>query len=286
MKKNYLSAAIGIGALIIIEACIFSVDVREQAVILQFGKPVSVIKSPGLHTKLPYPLQTVVFFSDQLLEYDASSAEILTEDKKALVVDNYARWRITDPLKFMQAVRDERGAQARLDDIIYSELRVELGKFNLQSIVSALRDSIMMIVSQRCNEKAVAYGIEVVDVRTIRADLPEQNEKAVFDRMRSERLRMATLHRSGGEQEALKIRALTLRDSTILMANSYKVAQKNRGDGDGGAITIYAAAFEKDPQFYAFTRSLEAYRKTLKNKTTIVVGTESEFFKYLEGPKK
>lgn len=286
MKNKYLSISIGIIALILIEMCVYTVDVKEQAVTLQFGKPVSVVKDPGIHTKLPYPFQTVTFYDDRLLEYDASPEEILTEDKKTLVVNNYARWRIADPLKFMQAVRDEHGAQARLDDIIYSELRVELGKFTLQSIISALRDSIMFTVSQRCNEKAQEYGIEVVDVRTIRADLPEQNEKAVFDRMSSERLRMATLHRSGGEQEALKIRAQTLKDSTIMMANAYKIAQKNRGEGDGQAITIYAAAFEKDPQFFAFTRSLEAYKKTLKNKTTIVVGTESEFFKYLEGLKK
>ena len=285
MKKSYIIIAMAVFILIFMQAFLFTVDETNQAVILQFGEPISEIRDAGLHFKLPF-LQTVTYIDSRLLEYDAAPTEILTQDKKALVVDNYSRWKVTEPLLFMQTVRDENGAQARLDDIIYSELRVELGKFDLQSIVSATRDSVMHIVTVRCNELAKEYGIEINDVRIKRADLPEENERAVFDRMRSERLRMATLHRSGGEQDARIIRAQTLKDSTIIMADAYKIAQKNRGEGDAEAVKIYADAFEKDPKFFNFTRTLEAYKKTLSGKTTIVMSTDAEFFQYLESMKK
>ncbi len=264
----------------------FTVDETRQAVILQFGKPVAEIKDPGLHIKLPAPIQTVTFFEDRLLEFDSAPTEVIMEDKKTLVVDNYSRWKIEDPLLFMQTVRDENGAQARLDDIIYSELRVELGRFNLQEIVSATRDSIMQTVTRRCAEKAKEYGIGIVDVRIKRADLPEENERAVFGRMRSERLRMATLHRSGGEEQSRQIRAQTLRDSTIIMANAYKIAQKNRGEGDSAAVKIYADAFGKDIRFFEFTRTMDAYRKTLSDKTIFVIGTDNEFLNYLKRLQK
>mgnify|MGYP000704590172 CR=1 FL=1 len=204
-----LVTAVIISVIVIIiglNLCLFVVHQTEYALLIQLGKPVKEVLKPGLYFKIPF-IQTVSFFEKRILEYDSAPTEIVTRDKKNLVVDNYARWKITDPLKFMQAVKDENGAQSRLDDIVYSELRVELGRYNLNEIVSLHRDTIMAEVTERCNEKSQEYGISIVDVRIKRADLPEENEKAVFERMRAERLRQANQYRSEGEEEALKIRA-------------------------------------------------------------------------------
>jgi len=270
--------------IIILNLSLFTVDEKEQAVILQFGEPINIIQEPGLNAKIPF-IQTVSYFEDRLLEYDAAPTEIVTKDKKNLVIDNYARWNISDPLQFMQAVRDENGAQLRLRDIVYSELRVELGRYDLIDIVSVRRDTIMEVVTKRCNEKSQKYGINIIDVRIKRADLPEENEKAVFERMRAERIRQANQYRSEGAEEALKIRALTDKEKVIILADAYKIAETNRGEGDARALKIYADAFEKDPTFYRFLRTLEAYKKTLNNNTTIVLSTESEFFRLLESIK-
>jgi len=282
MTKKYRLILIIAGVVfILLIASLFTVDETKQAIILQFGKPVRVISASGLNIKIPF-LQTARFFEDRIVEYDSAPTEIVTKDKKNLVIDNYARWRITDPLKFMQAVRDESGAQRRLDDIVYSELRVELGRYNLNEIVALKRDTIMDEVTERCNVMAQEYGISIVDVRIKRADLPEENEKAVFDRMRAERLRQANQYRSEGEEEALMIRAQTDKEKVIILADAYKIAETNRGEGDASALKIYADAFQKDPAFFRFVRTLEAYTKTLNNNTTIVTSTETDFFKLLD----
>jgi membrane protease subunit HflC len=260
----------------------FTVDEKESIVITQMGKPVRTVVEPGLHFKLPYPIQTLHVFDDRLLEYDSAPTEIITKDKKNLVVDNYASFRIVDPLMFMQTVGTEIGAQSRLDDIVYSELRVELGSTDLHDIVSLSRAEIMEIVTGKCYQKALEYGIEVVDVRIKRADLPEENERFVFDRMRAERKRIANQYRSEGNEEATKIRAETDRDRTMILAEAYRKAQEIRGEGDAEALKIYADAYQRDPYFYEFTRSLEAYEKALSQKAVVILSTESEMFKYLE----
>jgi len=270
--------------IIILNLSLFTVDEKEQAVILQFGEPINIIQKPGLNAKIPF-IQTVSYFEDRLLEYDSAPTEIVTKDKKNLVIDNYARWKIYDPLTFLQAVRDENGAQSRLDDIVYSELRVELGRYDLIDIVSVRRDTIMEEVTKRCNEKSQKYGIDIIDVRIKRADLPEENEKAVFERMRAERIRQANQYRSEGAEEALKIRAQTDKEKVIILAEAYKIAQTNRGEGDARALKIYADAFQQDSTFYRFLRTLDAYKKTLNNNTTVVLSTESEFFRLLESLK-
>ena len=283
-KKIIIIVGTLIVLFIILNLSLFTVDEKQQAIILQFGKPIRTIQKPGLNAKIPF-IQTVSYFEDRLLEYDAAPTEIVTKDKKNLVIDNYARWQITDPLAFMQAVRDENGAQLRLRDIVYSELRVELGRYDLIDIVSVHRDTIMEVVTEKCNEKSQKYGINIVDVRIKRADLPVENEKAVFQRMRAERIRQANQYRSEGAEEALKIRALTDKEKVIILADAYKIAETNRGEGDARALKIYADAFQKDPTFYRFLRTLEAYKKTLNNNTTIVLSTESEFFRLLESIK-
>ncbi|MFQ6105180.1 MAG: protease modulator HflC [Candidatus Glassbacteria bacterium] len=275
-----LTVLIILAAIVLISAA-FVVDETNQVVITQMGKPVRTVREPGLYFKIPFPIQQVNRFDDRLLEYDSAPTEIITKDKKNLVIDNYALWRIIDPLKFMQAVRDENGAQSRLDDIIYSMLRVELGKYDLHDIVAISREEIMETVTGMCNQKALEYGIEVLDVRIKRADLPEENEKHVFDRMRAERQRMANQYRSEGEEEATKIRAETDKEKVIILAEAYREAQKTKGEGDAEAARIYANAFGRAPAFYEFVRTLEAYEQTIDENTTIVLSPEAEFFEYL-----
>lgn len=282
MNRGGLFLVILILALIGTSLVTFTVDERESIVITQMGKPVRTVVEPGLHFKLPYPFQTVHVFEDRLLEYDSAPTEIITKDKKNLVVDNYASWRIVDPLKFMQTVGTEIGAQSRLDDIVYSELRVELGARDLHEIVAVSRAEIMEIVTEKCYQKTLEYGIEVADVRIKRADLPEENEKYVFDRMRAERTRIANQYRSEGNEEATKIKAETDRDRTLILAEAYRKAQEIRGEGDAEALKIYANAYQRDPYFYEFTRSLEAYEKSLSQKAVVILSTDSELFKFME----
>ncbi|MBM3327956.1 MAG: protease modulator HflC [Calditrichaeota bacterium] len=260
----------------------YQVDEIDQAIVLQLGKPVRVVIEPGLHFKLPWPIQSVIFLDKRLLDYDSNPTEILTRDKKNLVLDNYAKWRIIDPLKFYVSVRDENGAQARLDDIIYSELRVELGKHDLDEVVTKNREDLMANVTTTTNEAAKAYGIEVVDVRIKRADLPAENERSVYERMRAERKRIANQYRSEGEEEALKIRAAADSMKVTIMANAYKEAQTIRGQAEGKAIDIYAKAVGKDPDFYDFLRSMEAYRKIIDTSTVLVLPPETEWLKWLK----
>jgi len=272
-----------IAAVLIVMAALsslFQVDQTQQALVLQLGKPVRVITAPGLNYKLPV-LQQVMFFDRRLLVYDAAPAEIVTSDKKNLVVDNYSKWRIVDPLKFYQTVKNVAGAQSRLDDIIYSEFRVELGKETLNDIVAKVRTRIMKAVTKNSNKAAADYGIEVVDVRIKRADLPVENERHVFSRMQAERQRQAKKYRSEGEEEALKIRSQAEKERTIILAEAYRKAQEVRGEGEQAAIAIYAKAFQQDEEFYNFYRSLQAYEKALAEKSTLVLGSDNEFFRYM-----
>jgi membrane protease subunit HflC len=260
---------------------LFTVEQTEQAIVIQLGKPFGGINEPGLHMKIPF-IQEVVYFEKRILVYDASPTEILTRDKKNLVVDNYTKWRITDPLRFYTTVKNERGAQARLDDIVYAQLRVELGQHNLSNIVSKNRSEIMETVTRKSAERGKDYGIEVVDVRIKRADLPEQNEKHVFDRMRAERERQAKQYRSEGEEESKKITAKADMERTVILAKAYKESEVLKGEGDAEAVKIYAEAYQKDLKFYEFIRSLEAYKNSLKEDTTLILTPDVKFFKYIK----
>jgi membrane protease subunit HflC len=280
-QQKIIIAAVCLSAIIVVIAwSVFTVDETEQAIITQLGKFVKSVTEPGLHFKVPF-IQSVHKFEDRVLEYDAAAATIITEDKKHLLVDNYARWRIVDPLKLYQTVRNEAGAQARLDDIVFSEIREELARHTLTEIVSINREAIMDEVGRQCDQKAREYGVQVIDVRVKRADLPAEVTHSVFARMRAERQRIAKKYRSEGEEEAVKIRAKTDKEKTILLAESYRQAEKLRGEGDAEAIKVYAEAFEKDPEFYAFVRTLQAYEKSLSSDTTIILPSDSEFFRYL-----
>lgn len=286
MNKKLISMIVFI---VIIAAALatslFTVDETEQAIVTQLGKFVREVKQPGLHFKIPL-IQAEHKFEARVLEYDAAAAKIITDDKKHLVIDNYARWKIIDPLKFYQTVGNEFGAQSRLDDIVFSEMREELARHSLTEIVSINRQQIMDKVAEQCAQKAADYGIQIIDVRIKRADLPEEVTDSVYARMRAERQRMAKKYRSEGEEEAVMIRAQTDKEKTIMLADGYKNAEKLKGEGDAEALRIYAEAYENDPEFYSFVRTLEAYEKSLGEDTTVVLPSDSEFFRYLSPPQK
>ena len=278
LKSALLLAAV---VLVLLYNAFFVVDQTKQALVLQLGKPIRVVDEPGLSMKIPF-LQQTIFFERRLLHYDAAPAEIITEDKKNLVIDNYSKWRIVDPLKFYQSVRTEAGAQARLDDIIYSELRVELGKETLNDIVSKVRERIMKAVTAESNKAAGAYGIEVLDVRIKAADLPHENEIHVYTRMQAERQRQAKRYRSEGEQRAMEIRSQSDRERTVIISEAYKKTEQIKGAGEQAAIKIYADAFGRDPDFYDFYRSLQAYQKALEKGSTMVLEKNGDFLKYFK----
>ena len=279
-----LPLLIVIVSLILLGASVFTVDESQQAIVTQLGKYVRTVSEPGLNFKVPF-LQNTIKFEDRVLEYDAAASKIITKDKKHLVIDNYARWRISDPLKFYETVRNEFDAQQRLDDIVFSEIREELARHTLTEIVSVNRQELMETVARKCDSKAGKYGIEVIDVRIKRADLPGEVEHSVYARMKAERQRIAKKYRSEGEEEAVKVKAATDKEKTILLAESYRQAEKLKGQGDAEAVRIYAEAFEKDPEFYAFLKTLQTYEKSLDKDTTLVLPSNSEFFKYISGSK-
>ena len=279
MKR--FSIAIFTLIILFVLSTIIVVDETEQIVILQFGKPIQTITDPGLNFKFPAPIQVSNSFDKRLLEYDVPPEEILSRDKKSLIIDNYVRWRIVDPLLFLQTVRAIPTAKTRLDDIVYSELRQELGNHDMAEIITETRELIMEKVTIASNEETSKYGIEVIDVRIRRVDLPRENEASIYARMEAERKRQANKFRSEGEEEAQKIRAATDRDKTVILAEAYKTAQKIRGEGEAEALDIYAESFSKDPDFYEFLRTLETYEKVIDKKTTLVLPGDSKLFKAL-----
>ncbi|RMF89805.1 MAG: protease modulator HflC [Nitrospinota bacterium] len=299
MARQPLFIGISIAILVILfflKISAYTVSETEQVVVTQLGKPVRIVggrekiapkdtsipwsPSPGLYFRIPF-LQQLHYFDDRVLDYDSAPAPIITKDKKTLEMDNYAKWRIVDPLVFLMSVQNEQNAQARLDDIIYSKLREQLGLHTLTEIVAKARGKLMGEVTKTSNAVAQQYGIEIIDVRIKRADLPPENAKAVFGRMRAEREREARRYRSEGKEEALKIRAETDKLRSILLAEAYEKEQTIRGEGDAEATRIYAEAYQQDPQFFVFLRTLEAYKKSLRGKTTLLLPPQSEFLQFL-----
>ncbi|MCD6319990.1 MAG: protease modulator HflC [Candidatus Desulfofervidaceae bacterium] len=279
MKKTPFIVAFIVILFIVTSQCFFVVDQTEQAFLLQLGKPIGGVLGPGLHFKLPF-VQQVMIFERRILEYDAAPAEILTKDKKNLVVDNYSKWQIVNPLEFYKTVKTIAGAQSRLDDIIYAQLRIELGVHTLTEVVSEKRAELMEKVTKKCNELASEYGIKVVDVRIKRADLPLENERHVFERMRAEREREAKRYRSEGKEQGMKIKAVADKEKAIILAQAYKEAEKIKGEGEMAAIKIYAEAIKKDPEFYAFVKSLEVYKKGFDEKTKLVITPEEKLLRF------
>ncbi len=261
----------------------FVVNERSQVIVTQLGEYRRTVQAPGLHLRVPI-LHAVHHFDRRILVNDSVPAEYLTLDKKRLVIDHVVRWRIADPHVFFITVRDEIGARARLDDIVVSELRADVANHDFTNIIGKDREPIMETVARRASDKSKGFGIDVVDVRIKRADLPEEVQSSVFGRMVAERSRIASRYRSEGEEEAAKVRAEADKERTILLARAHEASQVLRGAGDAEAAAVYAAAFGQAPEFYAFVRSLEAYEKALAGGGTVVLSADSDLLRYLTGP--
>jgi membrane protease subunit HflC len=270
--------------LILVYTMFFTVQQTEIALVLQFGKPVRVVDHPGLEFKLPY--QNVVIYDRRILDFEPPAEEVIASDQKRLIVDTYARFKITNPLQFYQSVGTELAADQRLSSIISASLRRVVGNVETQAVISSQRANIMLQIRDEVNSQAKGFGIDVVDVRLRRADLPEENAEAIFARMKAERQREAAQYRAQGAQQAQQIRADADRQRIEIIADAQRQAQILRGEGDAQSITVYADAYGKDPNFFAFYRSLQAYRDSLTGPgTTLVVSPDSDFFKYFEaGP--
>lgn len=258
----------------------FTVHQTQKALVLQLGEPVDNIYGPGLHFKLPF-IQNVLYFDARILDYDARSTEAFTVDKKAIVLDNYARWRISNPLQFYKTMRTIPGAQARLDDVVYSQLRALVGGYTLTEVVSSHRAQIMEEVTRKVAALMKPFGVEVVDVRIKRTDLPAENQRAIFGRMRAERERQAKQYRSEGVEESTRIRSDADRQRAVELAEAAKKSEIIRGEGDALAAKTYADAFGQSIEFFEFQRGLEALRKSLRENSKIVLSHDNPILKPL-----
>jgi len=280
MKRLALAA---IGVLIVLVFALqafFTVDETQQAIVLQMGKPVRDTVGPGLHVKWPF-VESVVYIDSRVLTYEASKAEVLTKDKQNLVVDNFAKFRIIDPLKFYRTLRTVGRAKARLDDLVYAEVRVAIGSYTMKEVVSSRRAEIMAIVTSNVNDTVKDFGLQILDVRVKRTDLPPQNEMAIFGRMKAERERDAKRYRSEGLEEAAKIKSEADKERTVILAEADRQAAVTRGEGEAAATAIYANSLGQSPDFYSFMRSLEAYKTSLSENTRIIITPGSGFLRYI-----
>jgi len=263
---------------------LFIVDQTEQALVLQFGEPRRVIRTPGLWAKRPF-LEDVKRYDNRLLDFEPPPEEVIVSDQKRLVVDTYTRYRITDSLLFYQTVNTEVAVRARLSAMVNGSLRRVLGNVTLSALLSHERPAIMGQIRDEVAEQGKSFGIQVVDVRIRRADLPEENSQAIFARMVSERQQQAAQYRGEGAEAAQTVRANADRERTIIVAEAQRSAQRVRGDGDAESIRIYADAFGQDKEFFAFYRSMQAYRDALNGRSTSFVLTPgSGFFRFFEKP--
>lgn len=271
--------------LLIVNSTLFEVAQTQQVLLTQFGQPIRVVTKPGLHTKLPL-VQTVIGFDNRLLDYDMPSEEVILGDQQRLIVDAFARFRITNALQYFQAVgAQEEGIRARLNSVVSSSLRRVLGNETLPDVLSVQRDRIMGQIRTEVNAEMRGFGISVEDVRIRRADLPPENTAAVLSRMQSERQRIASRARAEGAASATQIRADADRERTVLLANAKAQAANLRGEGEAKAIAIYAAAFEQDPHFFGIWRTLQAYRSAFgAGKAHLVLSPNDAFLNMLRTP--
>lgn len=278
--QRMLYIVIGTVAFLLLISAVFIVDQRRQVLVLQFGEPVRVVKKAGIHLKLPF-IQHLETFDNRLLALHAKPSEVIASDQKRIIVDAFVQYKINDPLKFYQTVRSETVASQRLNTFLDSGLRQVLGHHPLSALLTGERTAVMQAIAQEVGSKAAAFGIEVVDVRIMRADLPQKNSESIFLRMQTEREREAKEFRAQGAEEGQRIRSSADKERTIILAEAEKKAEILRGEGDAESTRIFAKAVGQDPEFYAFYRSLQAYRTAMKkDDTSIVLSPNSEFLKY------
>ncbi len=265
-------------------ASAFIVHQNEQALVLRFGEPKRVVRDPGLNWKYPI-IDTVEVYDKRILDLDSQPQEVTASDQKRLVVDSFARYKIVDPLKFYQTLRYEDGVRSRLGPIVDSTLRRVLGAATFQEVVRDKRENLMKQIAQQVNQEGEDFGLQVVDVRIKRVDLPEQNSKSVFDRMRAERQREAAEFRAQGAAESNRIKATADREATVIKAEASRKGEEIRGAGDAERNRIYADAYTRDPEFFEFYRSMQAYEHGLRpSDTRLLMSPDSDFFKYFTDP--
>ena len=271
---------------VLVNSVAFIVDQRQQVVVLQFGEPVRTITEPGLKFKLPWPVQEVAYFEKRVLNVDPPAEQVILADQRRLDVDVFGRYRIADPQLFLESVNNENTAAQRLSTFMIASLREVLGAATQVEVLSEARAGIMVSILDAVRQRAGALGIEIVDVRIVRADVPQGTVQSVFDRMASEREREAREFRAQGQELSLQIRARADRERTVLLAEAERESEILRGQGDEEAIRIRGEAFSQDVEFYTYYRALEAYRGSFNpDDTTLVLSPNSEFFRYFnEGP--
>ena len=283
IPKFLLPAVVVVG--VIVFQSLFIVQEINQAIVLQFGDPKKIITKAGLNFKLPF-IQNVVFLDKRILNLDNDPQEVIAADQKRLIVDAIARFKIVDPLKFYISVGNERVARSRLSTIINSRIRGVLGTQELATLLSTDRTKQMAIIQNDVNTEAKTLGIQIVDVRIKRADLPQANSEAIYKRMQTEREREAKEFRAQGAEIAQKIRSTADKDVTVLLAEANKKSEIMKGEGDGLRNKIFADAFGRDPQFFGFYRAMQAYEKALiGGETSLILSPDSEFFKYFGSVK-
>ncbi len=280
MKLSKFLIPIIVVAGFVVYLSFFVVKEINQAIVLQFGDPKRVIATPGLQIKIPF-IQNVVFLDRRILSLDPPPEEVIASDQKRLIVDAYARFKIVDPLKFYISVGDERVARSRLATIINSRLRSVLGKQSLATLLSEDRTKQMAIIQEGVNDEAEKFGIKIIDVRIKRADLPQANSEAIYKRMQTEREREAKEFRAKGAEMAVTITSTADKEVTVLLANAKKQSEIMKGEGDGQRNKIFAQAFGKDPEFFAFYRAMQAYENALiGGDTSLILSPDSDFFKF------
>lgn len=274
----------GLGVIVFVASqALFIIQEWEQGLILEFGKPVRIIQEPGLYVKYPF-IQELLVFEKRILAAEARPAEYITLDKKRLTVDTVSRWLITDPLAFYQTVRNYSGAIARLNDIIFARVRQEIANHNFKDFIREERERIMSQVTTGTEEQARRFGIQVIDVRIRRVDLPEEVQNSVFARMKAERERIAKRYRAEGEEQAREIRANANKEREIIMAEAYKKAEIFRGQGDAEAAKIYAVAYGQDLDFFSFVRHLDAYERIFGTDSTLLMRPDSALMRFFDSP--
>ena len=286
MNKSIIGGFLLLVLVVIGYGSLFTVNMTQQAIVLQFGDARQTVTEPGLHFKMPF-VQNVIYIDKRILNLDSpkNNDPIISSDQKQLVVDAFARYRIVDPLKFYQSIPDPRLVTNRLQPIFTSALRNVVGEETLETIVSKDRSALMLRIKETFNNAAGTFGLEIVDVRIRRVDLPIANSRAIFRRMETARQQEAAQFRAQGSEAAQRIRSKADRDVTVLLAEAKRDGQRTRGEGDAMRNKIFADAYNKDPEFFVFYRSMLAYEKSLDGKnTTMVISPDSEFFRYFASP--
>ncbi len=282
MKKSLIIGAVLIAAVLIVgSSALFTIQETEQGIVLQFGDPKQVVTEPGLHFKVPF-IQNVVIYDKRVLEFENPAQEVIASDQKRLVIDAFAFYRITNPLEFYQAVGTEEVARARLSNLLNASMRQLIGTVPLVDVISGERERLMEDIRIRINREAAQFGVAVIDVRIKRADLPEENSQAIYERMQTEREREAREIRAQGEEQSLRIRAEADRTRTVLISEARRQSEILRGEGDGEAVRIFADAFGQDIEFFTFYRTMQAYREALNaDDTTIIMSPDGDFLQFL-----